>query len=523
MADDTNIVKINAAFATDIGLKRRLNEDSGLASFPIFAVADGMGGHDSGEIASAIVIEELRTLTNPNNHTPTRTKNVIEALKRAHARVQELSASRPHGAGSTVSGIALVMRKNVPHWLVFNVGDSRVYRSLNDSLAQWTRDHSVIQLWVEQGIITPAEALTSTRSHEITKAVGAPDSKPDFFFAPVVNGERLLICSDGLYTMLPSEAIRASLVMSGTPKTTTESLVERAINAGGHDNITAIVVDVVSGGIPPESDTDSSIVDQSLGAAVKAHSNPEETTTTRVPRTNAVPNFDIIGLEDDDAPILAGTGVPSADSPDEYSDFEDTDPGTASRVTAATSSSSMYYSGTFDDSEDIGVSPATESNFSVSVFDANEDDYSEVHYDVGYDEESDTVLVDEEDETVIVDTNADSDTVLVNTDADADTVLVNTDADSDTVVVGADEDTVLAHRDSEEETMVVNTKDDDDTFIVANLEHSSFSSIEADEEEPSDDEGEIIDFIEPVNLNPAPNAPRDFIYNIDDADTNTGF
>lgn len=505
MADDTNVVKINAAFATDIGLKRRLNEDSGLASFPIFAVADGMGGHDSGEIASAIVIEELRSLTDPNNPSPTRTKAVIEALKRAHSRVQELSSSRPHGAGSTVSGIALVMRKQVPHWLVFNVGDSRVYRSLNDSLAQWTRDHSVIQLWVEQGIISPAEALTSTRSHEITKAVGAPDSKPDFFFAPVVNGERLLICSDGLYTMLPSEAIRASLVMSGTPKTTTESLVERAITAGGHDNITAIVVDVVSGGIPPESDTDSSIVDQSLGAAVKAQGETEDTTTVRVPRTNAVPDFDLIGLEDDDAPLLAGTGVPSAGSPDDYSDTEDTDPGIASRIASSTSSASMSFS-SLDDSEDIGVSPATESQVSVSLF-ATED------------EDGDTVLADDADKTVVVD--ADGDTVVVDADADGDTVLVDADAEADTVLVGADEDTVLAN--AGDDTIVVNPDDDGDTFVVPSGTRRSFSSIEADEEEPNDDDDSTIDFIDPMNLNPAPNAPRDFIYNIDDADTNTGF
>lgn len=487
MADDINVVKINAAFATDIGLKRRLNEDSGLASFPIFAVADGMGGHDSGEIASAIVIEELRALTNPDNPSPTHTKDVIEALKRAHERVHNLSSSRPHGAGSTVSGIALVMRKNVPHWLVFNVGDSRVYRSLNDSLAQWTRDHSVIQLWVEQGIISPAEALTSTRSHEITKAVGAPDSKPDFFFAPVVNGERLLICSDGLYTMLPSEAIRASLVMSGTPKTTTESLVERAITAGGHDNITAIVVDVVSGGIPPESDTDSSIVDQSLGAAVKTQGETEDTTTVHIPRTNAVPNFDLIGLEDDDAPLLAGTGVSSAESPEEYdSDTEDTDPEIASRIASSTLSTSMSYMSSLDDSEDIGISPATESQVSVSLFAPTND-------------EDDTVLVDEVDETVIVDEGTDGDTVVV-------------DANEDTVFVGGDD-----------ETVVVNPENDDNTFIVAGTMRRPFSSIEADEEEPSDDDDIDIDFVNPTDLNPTPNAPRDFIYNIDDADTNTGF
>lgn len=479
MAAESNVVKINAALATDIGLKRKLNEDSGIAQFPIFAIADGMGGHDSGEIASAIVVEELGKLVDSENPRPARTKDVIEALKEAHRRVSELAATRPHGAGSTVSGVALVMRRKVPHWLVFNVGDSRVYRSLGNSLAQWTRDHSVVQLWVDQGIITPAEALTSTRSHEITKAVGAPDSKPDFFFAPVVTGERLLLCSDGLYTMVNSEAIRASLIMSGTPKTTTEGLVERAIVGGGADNITAIVIDVVSGGIPPESDADSSIVDQSMDAIAKAHALAEDTSTVQVPRPNAVPDFEEKGLEDDDAPLLAGAGFGEDGLPvDSESETGDTDPSIRERIASATTEASFSLNASLaEDSEDIRVAPAQES---VSLF----------------------AHADDEDATVVVDREADEATRVVRDEDDA------------TVVVGAndvDDATVVVEREGDEETVVVERASID------------LAVIEADEEEPSEDDGLPIDLIEPMDLNPAPNAPRAFIYDIDDADTNTGF
>lgn len=254
-----NALQINAALATDIGLRRRLNEDSGIAERPVYAVADGMGGHDSGEVASELVVERLRALAAASTGGATSADAVADALRQAQREVAELSASRPHGAGSTVSGVALVESAGEPHWLVFNVGDSRVYRSRNGSLVQWTRDHSQLQQWLDAGRITPEQAAESSRSNEITKAVGGDDSDPDFFLAPVVTGERLLICSDGLHDLISAEALRASLVMGGTPQTTADSLVERALIAGGTDNVTVIVVDVVSGGLlsDPESPSES--------------------------------------------------------------------------------------------------------------------------------------------------------------------------------------------------------------------------------------------------------------------------
>jgi serine/threonine protein phosphatase PrpC len=267
---ETTDVRVAAALATDVGLKRRLNEDNGVAEFPVFAVADGMGGHDSGEIASAIVVEELRTLVGP---VPARADRVAAALDRAQRRVAELGAARPHGAGSTVSGVALVEADGAPHWLVFNVGDSRVYRSRGGALVQWTRDHSLLQQWLDQGAITPEQATVSRRGNEITRAVGSEDSAPDYFLAPVVNGERLLVCTDGLHGLVGPEALRASLVMGGTPHSTSAALVERALDAGGRDNVTVIVVDVVAGGAPSDPG-DASWSLSSAAVGVEAESAP---------------------------------------------------------------------------------------------------------------------------------------------------------------------------------------------------------------------------------------------------------
>lgn len=272
---------VNAALVTDVGLKRRLNEDSGIAEFPVFAVADGMGGHDSGEVASAIVVEQLRTLVTPDAALTT-PERVAQALAEAHRRVAELSHSRPHGSGSTVTGVAAVEVDGRPQWLVFNVGDSRVYRSRDGSLVQWTRDHSLVQEWIDSGVMTPEQAAQTDRGNEITRAMGADDSAPDFFLAPVVNAERLLICSDGLHGLVNAEALRASLVMGGTPGTTAAGLIARALDAGGRDNVTVIVLDVVSGGAVDEVEA----VSESIGSAgaVVAHA-ADRGSTEFVPRS----------------------------------------------------------------------------------------------------------------------------------------------------------------------------------------------------------------------------------------------
>ncbi|KQO96859.1 PP2C family protein-serine/threonine phosphatase [Leifsonia sp. Leaf264] len=243
-------VVVNVAAVTDRGQKRQANEDSVLAERPIFLVADGMGGYDAGDLASQAVVAAFREFITGGEMTTL--DEVRDALGAADEAVDTVSAGTRRGAGSTVAGIAIVEHDGRPHWLVFNVGDSRVYRHVGSELEQITVDHSLGQELVDQGRMRQDELATFDKRNVITRAIGAPDSTADSWLMPVTNGERLLICSDGLTSEVNDEAIRATLTMSGGPDSAAEALVQRANRAGGRDNITVIVLDVVSGGATGE-------------------------------------------------------------------------------------------------------------------------------------------------------------------------------------------------------------------------------------------------------------------------------
>lgn len=246
-------VVVDAFATTDVGHKRELNEDSYLAEMPVFLVADGMGGHDSGEQASSAVISAFRDVVAAAAGGPTDVESVAAAIGIANEAVGELSRARPHGAGSTLTGIALISDRGVPTWLIFNLGDSRVYRMYKGELTQITKDHSLVQELVDAGELTIEQALHSKHRNVITRAVGADMCEPDFWLATAVNDERFLICSDGLYGEVEPEAIKATLAVGGDAKTTAELLQQRALDAGGRDNVTVLVIDVASGGVDQHS------------------------------------------------------------------------------------------------------------------------------------------------------------------------------------------------------------------------------------------------------------------------------
>lgn len=239
------------AAATDPGLHRPVNEDSLLATGPVFVVADGMGGYEAGDRASAAVVEAFRSRTVGRDRADP--ADVRDALLAADDAVAELAAGTSRGAGSTVTGIALVEHEGAPYWLVFNVGDSRVYRQMGSVLEQVTVDHSLGQELVARGELLPQDLATFPRRNVITRAIGAPDSLADSWLMPVVTGERLLLCSDGLHSEVDDEGIRAALSMNPTPDEAAAALVERAKAHGGRDNITVIVLDVVAGGREADS------------------------------------------------------------------------------------------------------------------------------------------------------------------------------------------------------------------------------------------------------------------------------
>jgi serine/threonine protein phosphatase PrpC len=229
--------------ATDTGRRRAHNEDSFLAQTPIFAVADGMGGHSAGDIASAAVVARLsEAVTGPFTDADT----IERGLRAATVDIGLAADEKELGVGTTVTGVALSLQDDEPFWTVFNVGDSRVYLYERDALVQVTVDHSVVQELVDAGVIRAEDAEAHPDSNVITRAVGFNvEAVPDYWVVPVHAGLRLLVCSDGLTKELDAEGIRAMLAAGLPAGETALALVQAALEGGGRDNITTIVIDVL--------------------------------------------------------------------------------------------------------------------------------------------------------------------------------------------------------------------------------------------------------------------------------------
>ena len=239
------VLRVRAGAATDAGAIRERNEDSFVVASPVFAVADGMGGHAGGAEASAIVADELGVLESESWVTAT---EIHAAVERAAQRVAALAEGAAPAPGSTLSGLGLAEQDGMPCWLVFNVGDSRTYRLQNGRIELVTVDHTRVQELVDSGRISPDEARTHAQRNVITRAIGAGSvGPPHLDLSLLVAGpdDRLLICSDGLTGELTEHLIAALLLDIADPRDAAEALVREAVTAGGRDNVTAVVVDVV--------------------------------------------------------------------------------------------------------------------------------------------------------------------------------------------------------------------------------------------------------------------------------------
>lgn len=237
-------VTIGWAARTETGLVRSTNEDSYLAKSPLFAVANRMGGHAAGEVASDAVVARLSTAALGATVG-------AEEIDRALREAVEDIARQPHtadgGTGTTVTGVALTAVGGEPYWSVFNIGDSRVYLSFSGTLVQLTIDHSIVQELVDAGMITRDEADVHPHSNVITRAVGFHEAPiPDYRLVPVLAGTRLLVCSDGLTRELTDTGLGHLLAESRSAQETVDALVEAALDNGAHDNVTVIVVDVLA-------------------------------------------------------------------------------------------------------------------------------------------------------------------------------------------------------------------------------------------------------------------------------------
>ncbi|CAN5257439.1 protein phosphatase 2C domain-containing protein [soil metagenome] len=229
--------------ATDTGYKRAHNEDSLLAMPPIFAVADGMGGHSAGDIASAAVVSRLAEAMKASF---TEVSAIENGLREATGDIALAADIKRLGVGTTVTGAALTLHAGKPYWTVFNVGDSRVYMFERNELTQVSVDHSVVQEMVDAGVLRAEDAESHPDSNVITRAVGFNvDAVPDYWMLPLRKGLRLLLCSDGLTKEVDFERIHLHLAAALSPSETAQALVDAALASGGRDNITTIVVDIV--------------------------------------------------------------------------------------------------------------------------------------------------------------------------------------------------------------------------------------------------------------------------------------
>ena len=235
--------------ATDTGNVRPQNEDAYVASEHLFAVADGMGGHNAGEVASALATTLLLERSTGQTLTPEWFVEAITAINRTiHESAAESTERR--GMGTTICALALVQPLSdsvePPQIALANVGDSRIYMSRAGTFRQLSVDHSYVQELVTEGLITEEEARVHPRRNIVTRALGIDERVAvDSWLLPVFSGDRFVLCSDGLVDEVPTADIAALAAQQREPQIIADSLVALAKRNGGRDNITVVVVDAV--------------------------------------------------------------------------------------------------------------------------------------------------------------------------------------------------------------------------------------------------------------------------------------
>ena len=229
---------------SDVGLVRTHNEDSFLLQAPLFVVSDGMGGHAAGEVASSIAIETIGQQA-PGSADDVLLGAAVESANTSVISAAEQGIGKP-GMGCTAT--AVIIDKN--HMAVAHVGDSRAYVLRQGTLVRVTHDHSYVEELVDSGQITADEARTHPSRSIITRALGSdPDMYADHFSLEVGDGDRIILCSDGLSGMIGDGQIESLAVSSATPQQAADNLVAAALTAGGADNVTVVVIDVLDDGV----------------------------------------------------------------------------------------------------------------------------------------------------------------------------------------------------------------------------------------------------------------------------------
>lgn len=267
-------IELVSGSATDKGHHRSGNEDSYTDAFPLFVVADGMGGHRAGEIASSRVVEEMRQRI-PEGA-------LIDAGELAAALYHTARSLAVLGAtegapGSTMTGVAFSSQDGVPCVRIFNIGDSRVYLLRDGILRQITIDHTEYQELYSLGLLDQEELKKGYRKNVLTKALGAgfgSSTAVDQFTLPAVAGDRYILCSDGLSGEVCDSVIEFAAGKIEDPQDAADQLVTLALHAGGRDNVTVVVVDVLNAWPQWSASEDAAVDSESL--AIEDDTLPEE-------------------------------------------------------------------------------------------------------------------------------------------------------------------------------------------------------------------------------------------------------
>ena len=238
------MINIISASATDVGLRRTNNEDDYLAlpEHGLFALSDGMGGAAAGEIASRYFIDTVSEVFINQKHASEELLCALaqEAFRLSNQRIISYATEHPHDQGMGCTGELLVFYAD--RYLIGHVGDSRVYLCREGKLRQITKDHSLVQLQVDQGIITAEEARMHPMKNIILRALGSNSALSlDIIKGTVRHNDMFLLCSDGLSDMVSNAVIQNTLVSTQTIEYKVQSLIESANSSGGKDNITVIL------------------------------------------------------------------------------------------------------------------------------------------------------------------------------------------------------------------------------------------------------------------------------------------
>ena len=232
--------------ATHIGVVRQSNQDAYRTTLPVFVVADGVGGHCAGDVAARETVEALSTLT---GQVEVSDEMLTACLAEARARINRIPVAQGRPPATTLSGVIATRVDDVPTWMVVNIGDSRTYRLNADGLRQLTIDHSVVQELLEMGAIDSSAAQSHPGRNVLTRAVRAGiENRADVCRLPMIAGDRIVVCSDGLTREVDDRFIESVLRAIPDPQAAANHLVKAAVDAGGHDNVTVLVIDATEVG-----------------------------------------------------------------------------------------------------------------------------------------------------------------------------------------------------------------------------------------------------------------------------------